>query len=85
MDGAPGGCVHYPTKGFTLTGAVTVTFSDVLYHEGAGDEQLCDQTRPYAFLHEHQCTETVRHWDDLGIKSGVAPPAWDARFACTAY
>jgi len=85
MDGSPAGCVHYPTAGFALAGAVTVTFSDVLYHEGAADERVCSQAKPYGFLHEHQCTETVRHWDDLGIKSGIAPPPWDARFACAAY
>jgi hypothetical protein len=85
MDGLPAGCVHYPTSGFALSGSVTVTFGDVLYHEGAQDEGLCDQSKPYAFLHEHQCNETIRHWDDLGIKNGAAVPAWDARFACTAY
>ena len=85
MDDSPAGCTHYPSKGFALSGTVTVTFGDVLYHEGAQDEGVCDQSKPYGFLHEHQCNETVRHWDDLGIKSGVAAPAWDARFACTAY
>jgi hypothetical protein len=56
---------------------VTVTFGDVLYHEGANDELVCAYQKPYPFLHEHQCTETKRHFDDLAFKSGVSAPAWD--------
>jgi hypothetical protein len=86
MDGAPAGCTQYPTNGFALDGPVTVTFGDVLYHEGAPDELVCAQPKPYAFLHEHQCTETKRHWDDLGFKSGVSAPAWNATtFPCVPY
>jgi hypothetical protein len=84
VDGAPAGCVQYPTGvGFTLSGNVSVTFGDVLYHEGAPDELVCAQARPYAFLHSHECTETKRHWDDLGLKSGVDAPTWDfTNFPC---
>jgi len=86
MDGQPAGCMQYPNNGFSLQGPVTVTFGDVFYHEGAQDELVCSQDRPYAFMHEHQCTETRRHWDDLGIKSGVVAPAWNtALFPCMAY
>jgi hypothetical protein len=86
LDGAPAGCTLVPTNGFALTGPVTVTFGDVLYHEGAQDEALCSQVRPYGFLHEHECTETKRHWDDLGFKSGVPAPSWDYQvFPCVAY
>jgi tetrahydromethanopterin S-methyltransferase subunit B len=86
MDGTPAGCMQYPSNGFALTGAVTVTFGDVLYHEGAGDELVCSEQKPYAFMHEHQCTETKRHWDDLGFKSGVAAPPWnDTLFPCIPY
>ena len=87
VDGNPAGCMEYPTTGgFVLSGPVAVTFGDVLYHEGAPDELVCAQSHPYLFMHEHQCAETVRHWDDLGFKSGVAPPAWDnVRFPCVAY
>jgi hypothetical protein len=86
MDGTPAGCMQYPSNGFALTGAVTVTFGDVLYHEGAGDELVCSEEKPYAFMHEHQCTETKRHWDDLGFKSGVAVPPWnDTLFPCIPY
>jgi hypothetical protein len=83
MDGTPAGCTQYPTgTGFALSGPVTVTFGDVLYHEGA-ETLVCYEARPYAFMYEHQCTETKRVWDDLGFKSGVAAPAWDAvRFPC---
>src|SRR5208282_1342036 len=55
MDGAPAGCMQYPSNGFALAGPVTVTFGDVLYHEGAQDELICSQARPYPFMHEHQC------------------------------
>jgi hypothetical protein len=85
MDGEPAGCTQYPSN-FALQGPVTVTFGDVLYHEGAPDELICNQVRPYTFLHNHQCTETKRHFDDLGFKSGVAAPSWDEnKFPCGAY
>jgi hypothetical protein len=87
VDGTPAGCAQLPTgNGFTLGGSVTVTFGDVLYHEGAPDELVCAQSKPYAFLHTHECMETKRHWDDLGFKSGVDAPAWDlTNFPCTPF
>jgi hypothetical protein len=85
FDGKPAGCTQYPS-GFTLNGPVTVTFGDVLYHEGAGDELVCSQAKPYAFMHEHQCTETKRHFDDLAFKAGVSAPLWnEAALPCGAY
>lgn len=87
VDGFPAGCTQYPTTGgFALSGKVQVTFGDVLYHEGASDEMICLQEHPFLFMHEHQCTETKRHWDDLGLKNGVPAPSWDnARFPCLPY
>jgi len=87
VDGTPAGCMQYPTTGgFALTGQVSVTFGDVLYHESAIDEGICGQSHPYVFMHEHQCAESKRHWDDLGFKSGIDRPEWDySRFPCTAY
>jgi hypothetical protein len=88
MDGKPAGCMLYPAGGFALGGTVTVTFGDVLYHEGAETEVAACRTGPTAmpFVYNHQCTETKRHWDDLGFKSGVAAPAWDeARLPCAPY
>jgi hypothetical protein len=88
MDGKPAGCMLYPANGFALGGPVTVTFGDVLYHEGAETEVATCRSGPTAlpFLYNHQCTETKRHWDDLAFKSGVATPQWDeATFACAAY
>ena len=86
MDGAPAGCMLWPNNGFTLSGAMTVTFGDVIYHEAAQDELICTQPRPYPFMHEHECAETKRHWDDLGFKSGVAAPTWDSvNFPCLPY
>lgn len=86
MDGTPAGCTQYPNNGFAMSGTVTVTFGDVLYHEGAPDELICAYSKPYGFMHQHQCLETKRHWDDLGFKSGVAAPAWDqTKFPCAAY
>ena len=85
LDGAPAGCTKYPA-GFAMSGPVTVTVGDVLYHEGAADELVCYHQKPFPFLHEHQCAQTKRHFDDVGCKSDVAPPAWDeARFPCGAY
>ncbi len=85
LDGKPAGCTQYPS-GFNLNGPVTVTFGDVLYHEGAPDELVCAQSTPYAFMHEHQCKETKRHFDDLAFKAGVPQPLWnEAAFPCGAY
>jgi hypothetical protein len=85
LDGAPAGCTKFPA-GFTMNGQVSVTFGDVLYHETATDEFICSQERPYNFLHRHQCTETSRHFDDLGFKSGAPAPAWDeTRLPCADY
>jgi hypothetical protein len=86
MNDTPAGCTQYPAGGFALSGSVTVTFGDVLYHEGAPDEEVCDQPRPYPFMHEHQCNETKRHWDDLGFKSGINAPVWDTtKFPCATF
>lgn len=87
VDGTPAGCMQYPTSGgFALSGPVSITFGDVLYHESAPDEGICNQSHPYAFMHEHQCSESKRHWDDLGFKSGVAAPGWDNDlFPCQPY
>jgi hypothetical protein len=84
VDGTPAGCVQYPTGvNFAMGGNVSLTFGDVLYHEGAPDELVCSNERTYAFLHSHECTESKRHWDDLGFKSGVDAPTWDfTNFPC---
>lgn len=85
FDGQPAGCTLYPPE-FQLAGPVTVTFGDVIYHEGAEDELVCYIPRPYSYLHRHSCMETRRHFDDLGFKSGVKPPAWDeSKFPCLPY
>ncbi len=85
LDGAPAGCTMFP-QGFSISGPVTFTVGDVLYHEGAADELVCAYQKPFPFLHDHQCTETKRHFDDLGFKSGVSAPAWNATTSpCVAY
>ena len=85
MDGEPAGCTLLPSD-VKLGGPVTYTVGDVLYHEGAPDELVCAQTRPYSFMHAHQCNETKRHFDDLAFKSGTPPPAWDdKKFPCLPY
>jgi hypothetical protein len=87
MNGGPAGCMEYPSNGYSLTGkTVTVTFGDVLYHEGSTDEMVCYQPKPFSFMYEHECHETKRHWDDLGFKSGVPAPAWNSTlFPCIPY
>ena len=85
LDGTPAGCTRYPAN-FALKGAVTVTVGAVLYHEGADDEMVWHQAKPYGYWHRHEATETKRHFDDLAFKSGVAAPAWDEkRFPCVDY
>ncbi|HEY2408687.1 MAG TPA: hypothetical protein VGI10_21930 [Polyangiaceae bacterium] len=85
MDNQPAGCVMLPAD-VKFGGPVTFTVGDVLYHEGAADELVCAQARPYSFMHLHQCTETVRHFDDLAFKSGTGAPVWDDQnFPCLPY
>lgn len=85
LDGTPMGCTEYPSN-FELAGDVTVTFGDVLYHEGAPDERVCYQSRPFNFLNRHQCWETKRRFDDIGWKAGVGAPEWDdEKLPCEAY
>jgi hypothetical protein len=86
MDGLPAGCTLFPTgTGFALQGPVTLAFGDVLFDESA-ETLVCSTPRPFAFLHEHQCTETKRVWDDLGYKSGAPAPTFDeTRFPCNPF
>jgi hypothetical protein len=85
IDDKPAGCTLLPST-MQLAGPVTYTVGDVLYHEGAPDELICADARPYGFMHAHQCDETKRHFDDLGFKSGTAAPPWDdKRFPCLPY
>jgi hypothetical protein len=74
LDGEPYGCANLPPSGVP-SGAVTVTFGDVLYHSGVDNL--------FRFAKKHLQIETRRHFDNLGFKSAVAPPPWDeARFPC---
>jgi hypothetical protein len=85
VDDTPAGCTKYPAN-FALKGAVTVTVGAVLYHEGATDELVWAQPKPYGFWHLHEATETKRHFDDLAFKNGVSAPPWDEKkFPCGAY
>ena len=81
LDGKPYGCANL--TGAPAAGPVSVTFGDVLYHSGV-DEPVIPADSNYPFLRDHQLTQTVRHFDNLGFSSGVAAPAWDtARLPCT--
>ena len=71
MDGMPAGCTTYPAD-FALTGMVTVTFGDVLYHETADESAM--NPRLMSFIQKHQFSETTRRFDDLAFKSGVQRP-----------
>jgi hypothetical protein len=85
LDGAPVGCTRYPA-GFAMKGAVTVTVGAVIYHEGATDEMVWGQAKPYGYWHRHEATETKRHFDDLAFKNAVPAPAWDdKKFPCVEY
>jgi hypothetical protein len=89
MDGMPVGCTTYPS-GFALQGSVTVTFGDVLYHETA--DQVASNAALMSFIQRHQFSETTRHFDDLGFKSGVSASSdpllatWDeTKLPCGTY
>jgi hypothetical protein len=71
LDGHPMGCATLPA-GRMPAGNVSVTFGDVLYHSAV---DVPDP--PYTFHAAHQQVETIRHFDEIGFKSGVAAPAWN--------
>jgi hypothetical protein len=74
LDGQPYGCALLPNAGVP-SGAVTVTFGDVLYHSGV------DKT--FTYTGKYRQTVAVRHYDNLGFKSHVGAPAWDeSRLPC---
>jgi hypothetical protein len=76
LDGAPYACADLPT-GTVPTGAVTVTWGDVLYHSQVDHD--------FAFHTDHMQIETRRHFDNLGFSNGVAAPSWDeTRLPCVA-
>jgi len=78
LDGQPYGCVNLPA-GKMPAGPVTVTYGDVLYHSGV---DVPDP--PFRFHRAHLYTETRRHFDEIGFKSGVAAPSWDeGKIPCT--
>jgi hypothetical protein len=84
LDGKPAGCTVLPSA-VDLVGAVSVTFGDIFFDEAA-EGDVCLQSRPYDFRHRHSCTETSRHFDDLGFRSGASLPPWDEnRFPCSPY
>jgi hypothetical protein len=68
LDGQPYGCADF-TKQRAPSGPVTVTFGDVLYHSGVD--------RVFSYTAMALQTQTRRHFDNLGFKSGVAEPEWD--------
>jgi len=75
FDGEPWGCADLPTAGVPVAGPVTVTFGDVLYHSGV--DHL------FAFVKDRLPIVSRRHYDNMGFKSAVGPPAWDeSRFPC---
>jgi hypothetical protein len=70
LDGLPYGCVDLP-EGAPGAGPVSVTFGDTLYHSGV------DALDYFSFMKENYLTDTRRHFDNLGFKSGVGAPPWD--------
>jgi hypothetical protein len=74
LDGEPAGCADLPASTVPV-GPVSVTFGDVLYHSGV------DLT--FAYTHQALQVSTRRHFDNMGFKSGMPAPTWDAkRFPC---
>jgi len=71
IDGTPYGCADMPGSGVP-TGAVNVTFGNVLYHSAVDDVKQIT-----TFLGDHGQIETHRHLDNLGFKTGVSAPPWD--------
>ena len=69
VDGKPYGCVDMPAEGVPAAGPVTVTFGDVLYHSGVDPV--------FAYYENNLKVASLRHYDNLGFKSGVEGPLWD--------
>jgi hypothetical protein len=77
LAGKPYACANLPASGIP-SGEVTVTYGDVLYHSGV------DKFEFYPYMAENLQKDSIRHYDNLGFKSGVAAPDWDeSRFPCT--
>jgi hypothetical protein len=78
LDGKAHGCADLPSGGGPAAGPVSVTFGHVLYHSAVDSMVgLSD------FVMKHGQTESHRHFDNLGFKSGVAAPDWNEQlFPC---
>jgi hypothetical protein len=75
-NGKPYACADMP-DGSLPSGAVTVTWGDVLYHSGVD--------HVYTFHANHLQIDTRRHFDNLGFTSDLAEPGWDeTRLPCVA-
>ena len=91
-DGLPYACTDLPATaddGIAYgppTGAVTVTWGDVLAHSSIDFQTGGGAITPpdsYAFHRAHMQTTTRRRFDNLGFAAHVDAPAWDeARVPC---
>ncbi len=76
----PSGGAIAPAPAAPPAGPVTVAFGDVHYHPAAESGEL-GLAGPFGIA--HMFIDSVRHFDYVGWKSGVAAPAWDeSRFPC---
>lgn len=73
IEDRPWACVEYP--GLLPAGDVTVTYGDVLYHSGVDESVVLTDFMPY--IRDHQLTESRRHVDNFGFRSGVEAPSWN--------
>jgi hypothetical protein len=74
LDDRPYACALLPPDA-APSGAVTVTWGDVLYHSGVDTV--------FSHLASHLQIDTNRHFDNLGFSSGVDEPGWDeTRLPC---
>jgi hypothetical protein len=75
LDSEPYSCMDLPADGVP-SGPVNLAFGDVLYHSSA-------ETQHSEFLFTKDNGLSMRHFANLGFKSGVEAPAWDeTRLPC---
>jgi hypothetical protein len=69
LDGHPYSCMEMPSAGVPV-GPVNIAFGDVLYHSGAEDTHS-------DFVRTTDKGVSIRHFANLGFRSGVPEPGWD--------
>lgn len=80
IEGKPAGCAVLPEGRFPASD-VNINYGIAAYHIDV-DEYVTRENPRDEYWSRTSIIHTDRKLDDLGVKSGVALPAWDARLKC---